>query len=126
MSAAETSRGPGRFMVFETRTTPVWRGTGTRTSALVPTPDMAGAHESSTVEGMSTTRGQIAEAARQWHPQGAWLNTASYGLPPDCAWEALQGALEDWRGGGGGWGGRGGAPAGGGGGLAGAGAGRAV
>src|SRR3954467_4264434 len=99
MSAAETSRGPGRFMVFETRTTPVWRGTGTRTSALVPTPDMAGAHESSTVEGMSTTRVQIAEAARQWHPQGAWLNTARYGLPPDCAWEALQGALEDWRGG---------------------------
>jgi selenocysteine lyase/cysteine desulfurase len=56
-------------------------------------------HESSTFEGMSTTRVQIAEAARQWHPQGAWLNTASYGLPPDCAWEALQGALEDWRGG---------------------------
>src|SRR3954453_21689135 len=99
MSAAETSRGPGRFMVFETRTTPVWRGTATRTSGLVRTPDVAGAHESSTVEGMSTTRVQIAEAARQWHPQGAWLNTASYGLPPDCAWEALQGALADWRGG---------------------------
>src|SRR3954451_5235565 len=99
MSAAETSRGPGRFMVFETRTTPDFRGTATRTSGLVRTPDVAGAHESSTVEGMSTTRVQIAEAAGQWHPQGAWLNTASYGLPPDCAWEALQGALEDWRGG---------------------------
>jgi selenocysteine lyase/cysteine desulfurase len=60
---------------------------------------MAAVHESSTVAGMSTTRVQIAEAARQWHPQGAWLNTASYGLPPDCAWDALQGALEDWRGG---------------------------
>src|SRR4051794_38798081 len=48
---------------------------------------------------MSTTRVEIAEAAHQWHPAGAWLNTASYGLPPDSAWEALQGALEDWRGG---------------------------
>src|SRR3954471_12309779 len=48
---------------------------------------------------MSTTRVEIAEAASQWHAQGAWLNTASYGLPPDCAWDALQGALADWRGG---------------------------
>jgi len=56
-------------------------------------------HESFTFEGMSTTRVEIAEAARQWHQHGTWLNTASYGLPPDCAWDALQGALEDWRGG---------------------------
>jgi selenocysteine lyase/cysteine desulfurase len=56
-------------------------------------------HESFTFEGMSTTRVEIAAAAVQWHPQGAWLNTASYGLPPDCAWEAMQDALEDWRGG---------------------------
>jgi selenocysteine lyase/cysteine desulfurase len=28
-----------------------------------------------------------------------YLNTASYGLPPDPAWEALQAALADWRGG---------------------------
>src|SRR3954470_24138746 len=48
---------------------------------------------------MSTTRMEIAEAASQWHQHGTWLNTASYGLPPDCAWDALQGALEDWRGG---------------------------
>jgi selenocysteine lyase/cysteine desulfurase len=48
---------------------------------------------------MSTAQIELAEARRQWHPQGAWLNTASYGLPPDCAWEALQAALEDWRGG---------------------------
>jgi selenocysteine lyase/cysteine desulfurase len=40
---------------------------------------------------------EIAGAREQWHPQGAYLNTASYGLPPDCAWEALQQALEDWR-----------------------------
>jgi selenocysteine lyase/cysteine desulfurase len=46
-----------------------------------------------------TDRLEIAAARAQWRPQGAYLNTASYGLPPDCAWEALQAALEDWRGG---------------------------
>jgi selenocysteine lyase/cysteine desulfurase len=34
-----------------------------------------------------------------WSPVGTYLNTASYGLPPRTAWEALQAALEDWRGG---------------------------
>jgi selenocysteine lyase/cysteine desulfurase len=48
---------------------------------------------------MPTTQIEIASVRDQWHPQGAYLNTASYGLPPDCAWEALQAALEDWRGG---------------------------
>jgi selenocysteine lyase/cysteine desulfurase len=48
---------------------------------------------------MSTAQIELAEARRQWHPEGAWLNTASYGLPPDCAWDALQAALADWRGG---------------------------
>jgi selenocysteine lyase/cysteine desulfurase len=48
---------------------------------------------------MPTTQIEIASARDQWHPQGAYLNTASYGLPPDCAWDALQAALEDWRGG---------------------------
>ena len=37
------------------------------------------------------------EARELWEPAGAYLNTASYGLPPRPAWEALQGALEDWR-----------------------------
>ena len=32
-------------------------------------------------------------------PAGTYLNTASYGLPPRPAWDALQAALEDWRGG---------------------------
>ncbi|MFD7154028.1 aminotransferase class V-fold PLP-dependent enzyme [Kribbella sp. NPDC059898] len=32
-----------------------------------------------------------------WDPQPGWLNTASYGLPPRVAWEALQAALADWR-----------------------------
>ena len=27
---------------------------------------------------------EIAAARAQWHPQGAYLNTASYGLPPDA------------------------------------------
>jgi selenocysteine lyase/cysteine desulfurase len=48
---------------------------------------------------MSTAQIEIASARGQWHPQGAYLNTASYGLPPDCAWEAMQQALDDWRGG---------------------------
>lgn len=34
-----------------------------------------------------------------WTPAGTYLNTASYGLPPQPAWEALQAALDDWRGG---------------------------
>jgi selenocysteine lyase/cysteine desulfurase len=32
-----------------------------------------------------------------WDPLPGWLNTASYGLPPRAAWEALQSALDDWR-----------------------------
>ena len=32
-----------------------------------------------------------------WEPSGTYLNTASYGLPPRPAWDALQSALEDWR-----------------------------
>jgi selenocysteine lyase/cysteine desulfurase len=41
----------------------------------------------------------VAEAQRLWHPETLYLNTASYGLPPDPAWEAFQAVLEDWRGG---------------------------
>jgi selenocysteine lyase/cysteine desulfurase len=37
------------------------------------------------------------EARRQWMPVGTYLNTASFGLPPQAAWEALQAALDDWR-----------------------------
>jgi selenocysteine lyase/cysteine desulfurase len=32
-----------------------------------------------------------------WHPETVYLNTASFGLPPDPAWEALQAAQDDWR-----------------------------
>ena len=42
---------------------------------------------------------KVAEAQALWSPAGTYLNTASYGLPPRPAWDALQAALEDWRGG---------------------------
>jgi selenocysteine lyase/cysteine desulfurase len=42
---------------------------------------------------------ELADAARLWDPEPGWLNTASYGLPPRPAWDALQSALADWRGG---------------------------
>jgi selenocysteine lyase/cysteine desulfurase len=41
----------------------------------------------------------VAEAQELWAPSGTYLNTASYGLPPRPAWDALRDALEDWRGG---------------------------
>lgn len=41
----------------------------------------------------------IAEAQDLWSPERVYLNTASYGLPPRPAWDALQAALRDWRGG---------------------------
>jgi len=44
-------------------------------------------------------RDPIAEAQTLWEPAGTYVNTASYGLPPRPAWDALQEALEDWRGG---------------------------
>src|SRR3954471_2605881 len=48
----------------------------------------------------------ISEAQAFWRPETTYLNTASYGLPPEPAWEALQAALADWRGGRVSWGGR--------------------
>lgn len=41
----------------------------------------------------------ISEAREQWSPASVYLNTASYGLPPRDGFDALQAALEDWRGG---------------------------
>src|SRR5919202_4624140 len=55
------------------------------------------------VAGMPTAQIEIAAARGQWRPEAPYLNTASYGLPPDCAWEAMQAALADWRGGGPRW-----------------------
>jgi selenocysteine lyase/cysteine desulfurase len=42
---------------------------------------------------------KVTEAQELWSPAATYLNTASYGLPPRTAWDALQSALEDWRGG---------------------------
>ena len=39
------------------------------------------------------------DAQALWAPAGTYLNTASYGLPPTPAWDALQAALADWQGG---------------------------
>jgi selenocysteine lyase/cysteine desulfurase len=39
------------------------------------------------------------DLAELWQPEPGWLNTASFGLPPRPAWDALQAALADWRGG---------------------------
>ncbi|SCF31251.1 aminotransferase class V-fold PLP-dependent enzyme [Micromonospora mirobrigensis] len=40
---------------------------------------------------------QIAKAQQLWQPEPGWLNTATYGLPPEPAWTALQEALAGWR-----------------------------
>ena len=42
---------------------------------------------------------RVQDARSLWDPAGLYCNTASYGLPPRPAWNALQAALEDWRGG---------------------------
>src|SRR5882757_9387912 len=39
----------------------------------------------------------VSDFAELWEPQPGWLNTASYGLPPRPAWEALQTTLGNWR-----------------------------
>ena len=39
----------------------------------------------------------VAAAQRLFSPERIYLNTASYGLPPTPAWDALQAALADWR-----------------------------
>jgi selenocysteine lyase/cysteine desulfurase len=42
---------------------------------------------------------RISAARSLWEPAGVYCNTASYGLPPRPAWEALQSALDEWHGG---------------------------
>jgi selenocysteine lyase/cysteine desulfurase len=39
----------------------------------------------------------VADAQALFDPQPGWLNTASYGLPPRTAWDAMQSALDEWR-----------------------------
>ena len=40
---------------------------------------------------------KVTEAQELWSPTTTYLNTASYGLPPRPAWDALQSALADWH-----------------------------
>jgi hypothetical protein len=40
---------------------------------------------------------ELTDAQKLWDPEPGWLNTASYGLPPRPAFEALQSVLADWR-----------------------------
>ncbi|SCE69169.1 Selenocysteine lyase/Cysteine desulfurase [Micromonospora coriariae] len=40
---------------------------------------------------------ELEQAQKLWQPEPGWLNTASYGLPPEPAWTAMQEALADWR-----------------------------
>jgi selenocysteine lyase/cysteine desulfurase len=40
---------------------------------------------------------KVEDFVHLWEPQPGWLNTASYGLPPRPAWEAMQAVLSDWR-----------------------------
>jgi selenocysteine lyase/cysteine desulfurase len=42
---------------------------------------------------------EIADVRGLWDPKTIYLNTATYGLPPRPTWDALQNALDDWRGG---------------------------
>ena len=39
----------------------------------------------------------IADAQALFSPDTAWLNTASYGLPPRPSWDAMQAAAAEWR-----------------------------
>jgi selenocysteine lyase/cysteine desulfurase len=39
----------------------------------------------------------LAAAQREFSPEGAYLNTATYGLPPRAAVAALAGAADEWR-----------------------------
>jgi selenocysteine lyase/cysteine desulfurase len=39
----------------------------------------------------------VAEARRLFSPERVYLNTASYGLPPQPAWDAIAAAQDEWR-----------------------------
>jgi selenocysteine lyase/cysteine desulfurase len=45
----------------------------------------------------------LEEVRALWEPDGIFLNSATYGLPPAPAWDAMQAALESWRNGTGVW-----------------------
>ncbi|WP_422749358.1 aminotransferase class V-fold PLP-dependent enzyme [Micromonospora sp. WMMD1219] len=40
---------------------------------------------------------ELEQAQKLWQPEPGWLNTATYGLPPEPVWDAVQRVLADWR-----------------------------
>jgi selenocysteine lyase/cysteine desulfurase len=40
---------------------------------------------------------QVSEARALFEPAGVYVNTASYGIPPRPAWDAMQTALDEWH-----------------------------
>jgi selenocysteine lyase/cysteine desulfurase len=46
---------------------------------------------------LAAGRLSISQARRLFSPEATYLNTASYGLPPRAAWEAMQAAADEWR-----------------------------
>src|SRR3954469_3500601 len=69
---------------------------GERVHALIFSPRHIPVKACSGCEGR-LVRVEITIARAQWDPEPGWLNTASYGLPPRRAFEALQAHLGDWR-----------------------------
>jgi selenocysteine lyase/cysteine desulfurase len=56
-------------------------------------------HHASIGGGLPLADMNIDNARSMWDPKTVYLNTATYGLPPRTAWDALQEALDEWRGG---------------------------
>jgi selenocysteine lyase/cysteine desulfurase len=50
-----------------------------------------------TVCAMTVTDSRLAAAQRLFSPEHAYLNTATYGLPPRTAFDALAAATDEWR-----------------------------
>ena len=59
-------------------------------------PLVVGLHRAASSRSL-TDRLSIADARALFSPEGTYLNTASYGLPPRPGWDALQQVLEEWR-----------------------------
>jgi len=58
-----------------------------------------GAALGSRLHGAASSRAltALADARALFEPEGTYLNTASYGLPPRPSWDALQAVLDEWR-----------------------------
>src|SRR5690242_6004186 len=53
--------------------------------------------------GVDVAAQPLTDLAGLWRPEGVYLDTATYGLPPEPAWDALHEALAEWRTGTGRW-----------------------